>query len=222
MQKPRYSPEEEQLLMTQLWSPQLRDNPESFVLFAFPWGQKNTPLEHFKGPRSWQRRALRRIAEFIKDNKGKLSEGEMIEAMRRAVSSGRGVGKSALVSWLILWMLTTRIGSSVIVSANSENQLRKVTWGELTKWATMAINGHWWEPTATSLQPAQWLTELVERDLKKGTRYWGAEGKLWSEENPDAYAGVHNMDGMMVIFDEASGSPRTTAYPRLPSIECPS
>ena len=207
MQKPRYTPEEEQLLMSQLWSPALKDDPEAFVLFVFPWGQTGTPLEKFKGPRKWQRRALRRIAEFTRENKGKLDTGQLIEALRRAVSSGRGVGKSALVSWLILWMLTTRIGSSVIVSANSENQLRKVTWGELTKWATMAINGHWWEPTATSLQPAQWLTELVERDLKKGTRYWGAEGKLWSEENPDAYAGVHNMDGMMVIFDEASGIP---------------
>jgi hypothetical protein len=54
--------------------------------------------------------------------------------------------------------------------------------------------------------PAKWLTELVERDLKKGTRYWAAEGKLWSEENPDSYAGVHNHDGMMLIFDEASVS----------------
>jgi hypothetical protein len=53
--------------------------------------------------------------------------------------------------------------------------------------------------------PAKWLTELVERDLKKGTRYWGVEGRLWSEENPDAYAGVHNCDGVLVIFDEASG-----------------
>ena len=207
MQKMRYSPEEEQLLMSQLWSPSIKDDPEAFVLFAFPWGQKNTPLEHFKAPRAWQRRTLRRIRDFIKENRGKLTEGDLIDALRRAVSSGRGVGKSALVSWLILWMLTTRIGSSVIVSANSENQLRKVTWGELTKWVTMAINAHWWEPTATSLNPANWLTELVERDLKKGTRYWGAEGKLWSEENPDAYAGVHNMDGMMVIFDEASGIP---------------
>jgi hypothetical protein len=43
--------------------------------------------------------------------------------------------------------------------------------------------------------------------LKKGTRYWAAEGKLWSEENPDSYAGVHNHDGMMLIFDEASGIP---------------
>jgi len=130
-----------------------------------------------------------------------------MDALRKAISSGRGIGKSALVSWLILWMLSTRIGSSVIVSANSENQLRTVTWGELTKWATMAINSHWWEVSATKLVPAQWLTTLVERDLKKGTRYWAAEGKLWSEENPDSYAGVHNHDGMMVIFDEASGIP---------------
>ena len=203
MQKPIYSDDEEQSLMTQLWSSQVADNPETFVLFAFPWGQKNTPLEHFKGPRAWQRRALRRIADHIKANKGKVD----MDALRSAVSSGRGIGKSALVSWLILWMLSTRIGSSVIVSANSENQLRTVTWGELTKWATMSINSHWWEPSATKLVPAQWLTELVERDLKKGTRYWAAEGKLWSEENPDSYAGVHNHDGMMVIFDEASGIP---------------
>jgi hypothetical protein len=203
MQKPIYSPEDEQTLMTQLWSSQVADNPETFVLFAFPWGQKNTPLEHFKGPRAWQRRALRKIAEHIKENRGKLD----MDALRRSVSSGRGIGKSALVSWLILWMLSTRIGSSVIVSANSENQLRTVTWGELTKWVTMSINSHWWEPSATKLVPAAWLTDLVERDLKKGTRYWAAEGKLWSEENPDSYAGVHNHDGMMVIFDEASGIP---------------
>ena len=203
MQTPVYSADDEQQLMSQLWSPMLADDPESFVLFAFPWGQKNTPLEHYKGPRAWQRRVLRSITKHIKTNKGALD----MDALRRAVASGRGIGKSALVSWLILWMLSTRIGSTVIVSANSENQLRTVTWGELTKWSTMIINSHWWEISATKLVPAQWITNLVERDLKKGTRYWGAEGKLWSEENPDGYAGVHNMDGMMVIFDEASGIP---------------
>ena len=203
MQKPIYSPEDEQMLMTQMWSSHIKDNPETFVLFAFPWGQPNTPLERFKGPRMWQRRLLRRIGEHIKNNRG----ADVMDALRMARSSGRGIGKSALVSWLILWMLSTRIGSTVTVSANSENQLRSVTWGELTKWTTMAINSHWWEISATKLTPASWMTDLVERDLKKGTRYWGAEGKLWSEENPDAYAGTHNMDGMMVIFDEASGIP---------------
>jgi hypothetical protein len=203
LQKPIYSPDDEQLLMSQLWSPVIKNDPEAFVLFAFPWGQKNTPLEKHAGPRKWQRLILRDIAKHIRDNDGQLE----MDSMREAVASGRGIGKSALVSWLILWMMTTRIGASVVVSANSENQLRSVTWGELTKWSTMIINAHWWEISATKLVPAQWMTELVERDLKIGTRYWAAEGKLWSEENPDSYAGVHNERGMMVIFDEASGIP---------------
>jgi hypothetical protein len=71
----------------------------------------------------------------------------------------------------------------------------------------MSLNSHWFEVSATRLMPAKWLTELVERDLKKGTRYWGVEGRLWSAENPDSYAGVHNMDGVMLVFDEASGIP---------------
>ncbi len=198
-----YSPDDEQLLMSQLWSPQIADDPEAFVLFVFPWGQEGTPLEKKRGPRAWQRRALRRIRDHLRTNKGVLDP----EMLRRAVASGRGIGKSALVAWLILWMLTTRLGSTVIVSANSEAQLRTVTWGELTKWATLALNAHWWDISATKLTPRTWLADLVERDLKKGTRYWSAEGKLWSEENPDAYAGPHNENGMMVIFDEASGIP---------------
>lgn len=203
MQIPIYKGEEEQRLMVELWSPQIADDLEAFVLYAFPWGVKNTPLAKFSGPRKWQREVLRDVTEHIKAQKGRVN----FDTIREAVSSGRGIGKSALVSWLVLWMLTTRIGGSVIISANSENQLRSVTWAELTKWAAMLINSHWWEISATKLVPAKWLTDLVEKDLKKGTRYWACEGKLWSEENPDSYAGVHNQDGMMLIFDESSGIP---------------
>lgn len=203
MQLPIYRGEEEQKLMTELWSPAIADDPEAFVMYAFPWGVKNTPLAKFLGPRKWQREVLREITEHIKAQGGKVD----YDTIRMAVSSGRGIGKSALVSWLVLWMLTTRIGGSVVVSANSENQLRSVTWAELTKWSAMLINSHWWEISATKLVPAKWLTDIVEKDLKKGTRYWACEGKLWSEENPDSYAGVHNQDGMMLIFDESSGIP---------------
>jgi hypothetical protein len=203
MQLPIYKSAEEQKLMVELWSPAVADDPEAFVLYAFPWGQKNTPLHKFTGPRKWQRDVLRDIATHVRKQKGQVT----FDTVRMAVSSGRGIGKSALVSWLILWMLTTRIGGSVVVSANSENQLRSVTWAELTKWTAMTINSHWWEVSATKLVPAAWLTESVERDLKKGTRYWACEGKLWSAENPDSYAGVHNQDGMMLIFDESSGIP---------------
>jgi hypothetical protein len=201
MQSTKYSAEDEQELMARLWSPAIKDNPLAFVMLLFPWGVKGTPLEHFTGPRKWQREVLTDIANHIKQNNGKVD----FDTLREAVASGRGIGKSALVSWLVIWMLSTRIGSTTIVSANSESQLRKVTWAEITKWLAMGLNSHWFEVSATSLQPAKWLTELVERDLRKGTRYWGVEGRLWSAENPDAFAGVHNMDGVLVIFDEASG-----------------
>jgi hypothetical protein len=201
MQTTIYSAHDEQELMARLWSPAIKNNPLAFVMYVFPWGEKGTPLEHFDGPRKWQREVLLQISEHIKRNNGKID----FDTLRLAVSSGRGIGKSALVSWVTIWMLSTRIGSTTIISANSENQLRSVTWAEITKWLAMAMNSHWFEVSATRVMPAKWLTELVERDLKKGTRYWGVEGRLWSAENPDAYAGVHNFDGVMVIFDEASG-----------------
>ena len=84
MQKPKYSSEEEQQLMTQLWSPQIANDPENFVMFAFPWGQVNTPLEKFKGPRKWQREVLREIRDFLKLNQGRIDSSELIEAMRGA------------------------------------------------------------------------------------------------------------------------------------------
>ena len=189
--------------MSRLWSPQIANDPEKFVLFAFPWGEAGTPLARYKGPRAWQRKVLRDIRDHIAGNQ----DVDLYKVLRMATASGRGIGKSALVSWLVLWMLTTRIGASVLVSANSEAQLRSITWAEITKWLAMLINNHWWEISATRITPAKWLSEIVERDLRKGTRYWGAEGRLWSEENPDAYAGLHNSDGVMLIFDEASGIP---------------
>ena len=201
MQEPIYSAKDEQELMSRLWSPALKDNPLAWVMYTFPWGQKGTPLEHFAGPRKWQKEVLTQLAEHIKENNGLVD----FNTFRMATSSGRGIGKSALVSWIVIWMLSTRIGSTSIVSANSESQLRSITWAEITKWLSMAINSHWFEVSATRVMPAKWITELVERDLKMGTRYWGAEGRLWSAENPDAYAGVHNFAGVLLVFDEASG-----------------
>jgi hypothetical protein len=42
-----------------------------------------------------------------------------------ARASGRGIGKSALVAWLALWFVSTRIGATAIISANTEDQLRR-------------------------------------------------------------------------------------------------
>jgi hypothetical protein len=55
----KYGAEAEKELMTEIWSLGIKDDPLNFVKFVFPWGQKDTPLEHFSGPRKWQEKILR-------------------------------------------------------------------------------------------------------------------------------------------------------------------
>lgn len=199
----KYSPQQEQELMTEIWSPMVKDNPYNFVKYCFPWGQKDTPLEDFDGPRQWQEKILREITTHIQRNE----RVDMPEMFRLAVASGRGIGKSALVAWLIIWMLSTRLGSTIIVTANTEQQLRSRTWAELGKWLTLGINSHWFTKTATAIKPAAWFEEALIRDLKIDTGYYYAQAQLWSEENPDAFAGIHSNYGVCLIMDEASGIP---------------
>lgn len=199
----KYGAEQEQQLMTEIWSPQIADDPYNFVMFVFPWGQEDTPLAEFTGPREWQKNVLKKLSISIQRNKGEPTP----EMFRLAVASGRGIGKSALVSWLILWMLSTRLGSTIIVTANTEQQLRSRTWAELGKWLTLAINNHWYTKTATTIKPESWFEEALKRDLKIDTGYYYAQAQLWSEENPDAFAGIHSSYGVCLIMDEASGIP---------------
>lgn len=193
--------------MTELWDPQLADDLEAFVLFVYPWGKRGTPLENLKGPRTWQRDELQAITEYIKNNKRFAAQGKEPTVYKSVTSSGRGTGKSALGSWLDHWMLTTRLGSTTIVTANTETQLKSRTWAELGKWHTLAINSHWFERNAMSLKPAAWFEDALKKQLKIDTGYYYAQAQLWSEENPDGFAGAHNQNGMLLRFDEASGIP---------------
>lgn len=199
----------DQELITAILDPQIADDPLAFVLFAFPWGKSGTPLARFKGPRTWQKETLVALRDYIRAMQTHDLSGAdaALEVYKEAIASGRGIGKSALVSWIILWFMSTRIGGTAVVSANTEAQLRTVTWGEISKWHTLLINKHWFDLSATAVKPAKWFEQLVQEQLKRGTKYYYAEAKLWSEENPDAYAGAHNPLGMLLVFDEASGIP---------------
>lgn len=204
MAKQQPHPDEQQLI-AQIF--EFRDDPLGFVLFAFPWGRPNTPLEHHKGPRQWQRDALTQIQKHIQDNNTKQVHELKPELMKLARASGRGIGKSAFLAWIALWLFSCLPSSTVIVSANTEQQLKSTTFPEIRKWATMAINKRWFEHNVMSLYPAEWLVEALKRDTEYDDAYWYIQAKLWSEENPNAYAGPHSQMGMAVLFDEASGIP---------------
>ena len=184
-----------------------RDDPLSFVLYAFPWGQPSTPLEHHTGPRDWQLKALNQMREHILANHNKSLQGLAPELFKLARASGRGIGKSAFLAWVALWLFSCLPSSTVIVSANTEQQLKSTTFPEIRKWATMSINSRWFEHQVMSLHPADWLVDTLKKTTKYDSAYWYIQAKLWSEETPDAYAGPHSQMGMAVLFDEASGIP---------------
>lgn len=102
---------------------------------------------------------------------------------------------SGLVSWLILWALATFPGSRVVVTANTEGQLRTKTWPELAKWYRLFLARHWFRMTATSVFSVDPARELE----------WRADAIPWSETNPQAFAGLHNRGKrLLLIMDEAS------------------
>lgn len=182
-----------------------RYDPMGFALFAFPWGGKNTPVERMDGPRKWQAEQLVRIGEHLLDDVERQRRGDPARPIYLAVSSGRGPGKSALISMLGYWVMTCWPGATTIVTANTEAQLRSRTMAELGKWHTMALNRHWFEKNATSLRPEKWWAKVVEDQLKIDTQYYYIDAQSWSADNPDAFAGAHSQIGMMLAYDEASG-----------------
>lgn len=203
-----YGAKDEQALMTELWDPALADDLRQWVMFVYPWGKANTPLANYREPRAWQIEELEAKTDHIRANRLRMQQGLAPVMWRGAKASGRGIGKSAVVAWESQWMMTTRLGSTTIITANTEQQLMSRTMAEMGKWHTLALNSHWFDRSAMALRPAEWFKELLESQLKIDTAYYYAQAQLWSEEKPDAFAGVHNHNGVMLKFDEASGIPK--------------
>jgi hypothetical protein len=147
------------------------------------------------------------MADFIRQQKERARLGQPLDVFHGGRASGRGIGKSALLGIISHWMQSTVLGSTVIVSANGEPQLRTVTFPEMNKWFTLGLNSHWFDATSLQITVAPWLGKLLKDQRQIDPKYYYVQGKLWTEENPSAYAGPHSSVGMMVIFDEASGIP---------------
>ena len=155
-------------------------SPAGFVKYAFAWGQGE--LAEHEGPDDWQLGLLESLGNRT---------ASAAEAIREATASGHGVGKSALVAWIILWAMSTRPHLSGVVTANTGTQLSDKTWRELALWHKRAINRRWFKWTATKFyqvdNPETWFVSAIP----------------WSKERPEAFAGLH-AEHVLMLFDEAS------------------
>lgn len=169
-----------------------RNDPLGYILFAYDWGQGDL-VDYPDGPDGWQRDILKFLGEMLTKN-ASILDG-MREVIRIACSAGNGVGKSALMAWLIDWAMSTRRDTRINITAETENQLRTKTWPELHKWHLRNINAHWFELEATSMYSRQ----------KGHEKLWRTDMMPWSVNNPEAFAGAHNAGKtLLLLYDEAS------------------
>ena len=167
----------EQLLAT-------TNSPERFVELAFPDIR----------PEKWQLRVLQTLANQLQEN----ARLDRWKAVQIATASGNAVGKTALLSWLILWGLMTFEDCLGVVTAGTEPQIRVRLWGELSKWYVQLPEGlrAGFEMTATAIFNRQ------------SERTWRIDGRPWSERNTEAFSGLHNFGKrVLVIYDECSMIP---------------
>ncbi|WP_416899595.1 MAG: terminase [Minwuia sp.] len=174
-----------------------RDDPMGFVRWAFPWRVAGTPLHRAPGPERWQADILatigRRLTEAALQGKGPDTEPVLV-----AVASGHGVGKSALVAWLVIWAMATARDTRGVVTANTEIQLKTKTWAELAKWFRLSRVRHRFRLGATALQA---------RD-SEAAKTWRIDMVPWSLTQTEAFAGLHNQGlRIVLVFDEASAIP---------------
>lgn len=167
---------------------QFEADPLGYVNYAFPWDEPGD-LKGVKGPRAWQSEMFDDLGKHLQNPDTRF------DVFQYAVASGHGIGKSAAIGMLLNWALSTCEDCKIILTANTDTQLRTKTMPEVNKWFRLAINSHWWKPTATAVYTVH----------KTHEKAWRADAIPWSEHNTEAFAGLHNKKKrIVVVFDEGS------------------
>ncbi len=163
-------------------------DPLAFVKYVYPWGMGE--LESFTdGPHQWQR-------DILTDISVHLNGKNRFMPLLLAVASGHGIGKSALIGWIVNWGMSTCVDCKVIVTAGTGKQLDTKTWPEITKWFRLGLNKDWFECK----------TESIRANDRQHEKSWRADAITWSEHNTEPFAGAHNRGKrIIIIYDEASG-----------------
>lgn len=172
----------------------LARRPYDFVFWAFPWGEPLCELEHRKGPEPWQKEVLFDLQQELLA--GAPQGAALAEAYQVAIRSGHDIGKTAFLAWLFWWGFSTREDTRGRATANTERQLRQILQPEISKWHRLFLARDLFKVDATAIRSAD--------PERKDT--WRFDLIPWSEENPEAFAGLHNFGKrILVMFDEASG-----------------
>jgi hypothetical protein len=115
-------------------------------------------------------------------------------ATRISIRSGNGVGKTTLLSWILLWFVITRYPSKAVCTAPTSAQLFDALFSEVKFWA-----GHL--PDAV-----RGLLVITSDHIALAADTNGAfiSARTNRPESPEALQGVHSANVLLVV-DEGSG-----------------
>lgn len=116
---------------------------------------------------------------------------------RIAASSCHGVGKTAVLSWVILYQLLTCYPQKAVATAPTASQIYDALFAEVVKWVRR-------------LPPA--LAELLEPksdriELRASPQESFFSVRTSRAEKPEALQGIHSDGRVLLIGDESSGIP---------------
>ena len=111
-----------------------------------------------------------------------------------AIRAAHDQGKTALLAWVGWFFLTTRMPCKIPVAANTQDQLRDVTWSELMKWGRML-------PAPLLAQYDIGLERITLRNMPEDCFM---VARTASKSNPEALQGFHS-ENLLFLLEEASG-----------------
>lgn len=186
------------------------NDPLGFVLWAFDWGtdpamrvvclpdQYTLMYDSEFGPDLWACQMLEEIGRQV------LVRGfdgtKAVEAVRVAVSSGHGIGKSAVTAWLTLWIMSTRPNARGVVTASTQPQLESKTFAQIASWTKRCATRDWWD-----ISTGRGSMKLVSKERPES---WHCFAQTARAENAESFAGLHAADSSpFFLVDESSGVP---------------
>ena len=151
---------------------------------------------------AWQQSAIDADpVRFVTDVLGANPEPQQLEALiafrdhtHVAIRAAHDQGKTALLAWIAWYFMTTHMPCKIPVAANTQDQLRDVTWSELMKWGRL-------------LPPAlldQFDIGLERIALKAMPEDSFMVARTASKANPEALQGFHS-ENLLFLLEEASG-----------------
>jgi len=139
-----------------------------------------------------------------------VEEQALAKKIGVSIQSGKGTGKDAWLSWMVLWFESLFPYCKIPCVSVSADQLYKVLWSEIAKWLEHSA----FKPWLTLQNDKLYFNQIPEEF--RGKRWFAfpktANPKSTVEEQAETLAGIHE-DYVMVAVDEASGIPEGVFQP---------